>query len=162
MDPRSLEDMASHTMEIDSVDDNTDVQRTSTSSTSLALPRVSFDSITPDQPLQSFIDNCCDWTRVCLGNGNSAHKCLHRLCQAAGEREYGWNASGELILYCPICHPDNVAAQEAKQTGLDPEVGNVIVLKKKDNKMSRRCQDRFRLHLSRSNEGCLDIIEGSS
>ena len=74
MDPRSLEDLASHTMEIDGVDDNTAVQRTSTSSTSLALPRVSLDSITPDQQLQSFLD-CCDWTRVCLGNGNSAHKC---------------------------------------------------------------------------------------
>ena len=148
MDPRSLEDMASHTMEIDSVDDNTAVQRTSTSSTSLAVPRVSLDSITPDQQLQSFLD-CCDWTRVCLGNGNSAHKCsrcnakVHRLCQAAGERMYGWNARGELILYCPICHPDNVAAQEAKQTGLDPEVGNVIVHKKKDNKMSTKKRNRL-------------------
>ena len=68
---------------------------------------------------------------------------VHRLCQAAGERLYGWNARGELILYCPICHPDNVAAQEAKQTGLDPEVGNVIVHKKKDNKMSTKKRNRL-------------------
>ena len=83
MDPRSLEDMASHTMEIDSVDDYTAVQRMPTSSTSLALPRVSFDSITPDQPLQSFIDNCCDWTRVCLGNGNSVLSAMQKYIVSA-------------------------------------------------------------------------------
>ena len=74
--------MASHTMEIDSVDDNTAVQRTSTSSTSLALPRVSLDSITPDQQLQSFLD-CCDWTRVCLGNGNSVLSAMQKYIVSA-------------------------------------------------------------------------------
>ena len=74
---------------------------------------------------------------------------------------------GELILYCPICHPDNVAAQEAKQTGLDPEVGSSKEERQQDvheetQPFVRRCQDRFRLHLSRSNEGCLNIIKGSS
>ena len=137
--------MALHTMEIDSVDDNTAVQRTSTSSTSLALPRVSLESITPDQPLQSFIDNCCDWTRVCLGgNGNSAHKCsqcnakVHRLCQAAGEREYGWNACGELILYCPICHPDNVAAQEASLLDWIQRLATLLFQRRKTTRCPRR------------------------
>lgn len=61
---------------------------------------------------------------------------VHRLCQAAGEQMYGWNARGELILYCPICHPDNVAAQEAKQT--IQRLATLLFTRRKTTRFPRR------------------------
>ena len=34
---------------------------------------------------------------------------VHRICQGAGEVARGWTKEGEMVLYCPSCHPNSRA-----------------------------------------------------
>jgi len=36
-----------------------------------------------------------------------------RLCQQSGEGALGWSSAGEMILFCPSCHPDNTKSSDS-------------------------------------------------
>ena len=59
------------------------------------------------------------------------HAPVHRLCQAAGEKNNEWSATVEVKLLCPACHPDcspaGVAHDATVPTGSAEEEGSAAV-----------------------------------